>query len=91
MSALGHSGQTGLDSPALAPEPSVAAERARLAFRVCDLLADRGWLEPAELAAELGTTTAEAMFAVRELERAGLVRVLDAAPVEPPPEPMTAT
>lgn len=69
-----------------AVEPSVAAARAKLAFRVRELLADRGWLEPVDLATELGTTTAEVMFAVRELERAGLVRVLDAAPAQAPLE-----
>lgn len=48
--------------------------------RVYALLADRSWLEPEQLAAELGTTTAAAMFAVRELEAAGLASV-DTTPV----------
>ena len=74
MSVLGRSS---LEATLSNVEPSVAAARAKLAFRVRELLADRAWLEPADLAAELQTTTAEVMFAVRELERAGLVRVVD--------------
>lgn len=87
MSSLGHLGHADLDPAVTTAEPSIAVARAKLAFRVRELLADRAWLEPAELAAELGTTTAEAMFAVRELERAGLVRVLDPAPADEPAAP----
>lgn len=72
-------GRTGLDATTVPNvEPTVAAARAKLAFRVRELLADRAWVGPEELAAELQTTTAEVMFAVRELEHAGLVHVVDA-------------
>jgi Mn-dependent DtxR family transcriptional regulator len=59
----------------LALEPSVAAARTELAMRVRALLQERGELDPGELAAELKTTTAQVMFAVRELERLGMVAV----------------
>lgn len=79
-------GQSGVDAPLSSVEPTVAAARARLAFRVRELLTDRAWVSPEDLAAELQTTTAEVMFAVRELERAGLVRVVD-SPVDGSSEP----
>lgn len=89
MSLIGQAGPGRLEAlPTV--EPSVAAARAKLAFRVRELLADRGWLEPVDLAAQLGTTTAEVMFAVRELERAGLVRVVDTPPGEAPTETSTS-
>lgn len=89
MSLLGQAGPGHLEAlPTV--EPSVAAARAKLAFRVRELLADRGWMEPGDLAAQLATTTAEVMFAVRELERAGLVRVLDPPPADAPVDPPTS-